>query len=159
MGRNIGALFALSFIALNLYAENELRFCLRTDPKTFDPLLASEEGSETIRFLTGGVLIRFNRVTQKLEPELAESWNIRDGGKRINFVLRKGVSFSDGSRFDSTAVVATFERFNDPKLQSPVADGFRSAPGQVKATQSGSHACRLLSNSLWREWSIYSINS
>src|SRR6266849_6542343 len=76
---------------------SELRFCLRTDPKTFDPLLATEEASETVRYLTGGVLIRFNRRTQQLEPGLAESWRVQDGGRRIDFVLRKGVLFSDGT--------------------------------------------------------------
>src|ERR1043166_5559124 len=49
----------------------ELRFAISADPKTFDPLLATEAVSETIRYLTGGVLIRFNRKTQQFEPELA----------------------------------------------------------------------------------------
>ena len=42
-------------MAANAFAEGELRFCLRADPKTFDPLLAAEEASERIRYLTGGV--------------------------------------------------------------------------------------------------------
>ena len=132
--------FALALVGQNLFAETELRFCLRTDPKTFDPLLASEEASETIRFLTGGVLIRFNRATQKLEPELAESWKIQNDGKRIDFILRKGISFSDGIRFDAADVVATVRRLNDTQLQSPVADAFRAAPDQVQATQNGPYA-------------------
>ena len=76
--------------------EPQLKLCLRSDPKTFDPLLVDEEAGETIRYLTGGVLIRFNRATQALEPELAEKWNLSKDGRRITFTLRQGIRFSDG---------------------------------------------------------------
>src|SRR5215471_2871627 len=74
----------------------ELRFCLRNEPKTFNPLLVEDDASETVRYLTGGVLVRSNRQTQKLEPELASSWKLSKDGRVITFQLRKGVSFSDG---------------------------------------------------------------
>ena len=61
-------------------APSELRFCLRAEPKTFDPLLVEDDNSETIRYLTGGVLIRINRKTQQLTPELATSWNVDTPG-------------------------------------------------------------------------------
>ena len=48
----------------------ELRFCLRGEPKTFNPLLVEDESSETIRYLTAGVLVRLNRYTQELEGSL-----------------------------------------------------------------------------------------
>ena len=57
-------------------SSNELRFSLRSEPKTFNPLLVTEEASETIRYLTVGVLIRINSSTQKLAPELAVSWKV-----------------------------------------------------------------------------------
>ncbi len=59
----------------------ELRFGLRADPKTLDPLLGAEEASETVAYLTSGVLIRLNRRTQELEPELATSWRVSGDGK------------------------------------------------------------------------------
>ncbi|PYT32113.1 MAG: hypothetical protein DMG57_02640, partial [Acidobacteria bacterium] len=43
----------------------ELRFCVRNEPKTFNPLAVEEEAAETIRYLTGGVLVRVNRQTQE----------------------------------------------------------------------------------------------
>src|SRR6266567_4849514 len=116
---------------------SELRFCLRTDPKTFDPLLATEEASETVRYLTGGVLIRFNRMTQQVEPELAESWRVRDDGRRIDFVLRKRVLFSEGTPFTAASVVATVRRMMDPGLQSAIADTFRSGAGDIRAEANG----------------------
>jgi peptide/nickel transport system substrate-binding protein len=131
---------AYTLVCCTVYGETELRFCLRTDPKTFDPLLAAEEASETVRYITGGVLVRFNRATQKLEPELAQSWKVSEDGTRIDFTLRKGIVFSDGSPFDAADVVATILRFNDSHLQSPVADAFRSTGEQVRATSSGPYA-------------------
>src|SRR5947208_10709185 len=90
------------------YSTEELRFRVGADPKTFDPLLTTEEVSETIRYLTGGVLIRLNRQTQQLEPELATAWKVLDQGKRIDFVLRSNVSFSNGAPFGPADVMATF---------------------------------------------------
>ena len=58
----------------------ELRFCLRMEPKTFDPLKVEDEASAAIRYLTGGVLLRVNRQTQELEPELAKSWKVSKDG-------------------------------------------------------------------------------
>ena len=72
-------------------AERELRFSIAGDPKTFDPLHVSEENSEVVRYLTGGVLVRVNRVTGRVEPELAESWKLGEGGRAITFHLRAGL--------------------------------------------------------------------
>lgn len=115
----------------------QLRFCIHTDPASFDPLLAAEEASETIRYLTGGVLIRFNRQTQRLEPELATSWKVRDQARRIDFVLRPNVRFSDGAPFGPDDVVATLHRIIDPNLHSSIADTFRSAGGDIRAEANG----------------------
>src|SRR5690349_15817099 len=75
----------------------ELRFCLQGEPKTFNPLLVEDDPSEVVRYLTGGVLIRVNRSTQALEPELATSWKIDRNGRRITLQTRRGVTFSDGT--------------------------------------------------------------
>lgn len=140
MGVATRLVVAAVVLTINAIADGELRFCLRSDPKTFDPLLANEDVSETIRYLTGGVLIRFNRVTQKLEPELAQSWKISDSGKRIDFVLRSGIRYSDGTPFDAEDVMTTFRRISDPKLVSATADEFRSGGGQIKTASSGRYA-------------------
>jgi peptide/nickel transport system substrate-binding protein len=134
----------ISLLGFCSVAAAELRFCLRTDPKTFDPLLAAEEASETIRYLTCGVLIRFNRQTQQLQPELATSWKVRDGGRRVDFVLRKGVLFSDGTPFGPADVVTAIGRLMTPGLRSAIADNFRSGRGEVKAQANGSDGVSVL---------------
>jgi peptide/nickel transport system substrate-binding protein len=109
----------------------ELRFCLRSEPKTFDPLLVDDDSSLSIRYLTGGVLVRVNRHTQDLEPELAESWKLSKDGKQITFKLRHGATFSDGSPFSSGDVAFTMQRLMDPALHSSTGDAFRSGSGTV----------------------------
>jgi peptide/nickel transport system substrate-binding protein len=109
----------------------ELRFCLRSEPKTFDPLLVDDDSSLSIRYLTGGVLLRVNRHTQALEAELAESWKLSKDGKQITFKLRRGVLFSDGSSFSPEDVAFTIQRLMDPALHSSTGDAFRSGNGAV----------------------------
>ena len=106
----LGLLFAAAALA---QFGGELRFCLHADPKTFDPLLAEDNNSEAVSYLTGGVLLRVNRVTQEFTPELATSWKVDQQGRRITFRLRHDVAY-------------TMTRLMDPKLHSPIADPFRS---------------------------------
>jgi peptide/nickel transport system substrate-binding protein len=126
--------FALALIA-PAFGQNagEIRFCLRADPKTFDPLAVEDDNSETVRYLTAGVLLRVNRVTQQLIPELAVSWKVDREGRRIAFQLRRNVAFSDGAPFSADDVAFSMGRLMDPKLHSATADAFRSsdAPPQV----------------------------
>ena len=129
-------LLSFAFVTTSLLAQwgGELRFCLRSDPKTFNPLLVEDDASETVRYLTGGVLIRVNRRTQGLEPELATSWKITQHGQAITFQLRRNVTFSDGTPFSADDVAYTVHALMDPSLHSATGDAFRSASGEVRTT-------------------------
>ncbi len=124
----------LVLLAAAAVAQNggELRFCLRSEPKTFDPLKVEDDASVAIRYLTGGVLVRMNRQTQALEPELAQSWKVSKDGRQITFKLRSGLSFSDGTPFSAEDVAYTVRQLMDPGLHSPTGDAFRSGPGNVQ---------------------------
>ncbi len=111
----------------------QLRFCLHNEPKTFNPLQVDDDAAASIRYLTGGVLIRLNRQTQQLEPELAESWKISKDGREISFKLRSGIVFSDGTPFTAEDVAYTMQELMDPALHSPTGDSFRSGTGKVEA--------------------------
>jgi len=115
----------------------ELRFALHDEPKTTDPLMMADESAEAIGYLTEGVLLRINRLTQRPEPELAASWRISKDSTKITFELRPGVKFPDGSPLTSETVVATFRRLLDPALHSPIADTFKTEKGTVKVTTQG----------------------
>jgi peptide/nickel transport system substrate-binding protein len=126
------ALLGLGLMATAAAQGGELRFCLRTEPKTFDPLKVDDDASGAIRYLTGGVLVRVNRQTQQLEPELALSWKVSKDGRQISFRLRGGIWFSDGTPFSAEDVAYTVQQLMDPALHSSTGDAFRSGPGDVE---------------------------
>ncbi len=107
----------------------ELRFSIPSDPKTFDALQVSEQSSEVIRYLTGGVLVRIDRATDQIQPELAESWKFADQGRSITFRLRSGLKFSDGAPLTAGDVARTLNTALDPAMAAPVGDTFRSEQG------------------------------
>ena len=106
-----------------------LKMVVRGEPKTFDPFLVEDESSGTISYMTGGVLIRLNRKSQKMEPALATSWTISEAGRRITFRIREGIQFSDGTPFTTDDVAATLRRLTDPKHPTPSGDSFGSDGG------------------------------
>jgi len=134
MRKHFTLLFMFAALAVGATAQTggQLRFCLHSEPKTFNPVLMQDDSSETVRYLTGGVLMRLNRQTQELEPELATSWKISDGGKTITFHLREGLHFSDGTPFSAADVAYTMQQLMDPAMHSPTGDAFRSGEGKVE---------------------------
>jgi peptide/nickel transport system substrate-binding protein len=122
---------ALGVAAAGAQSRSQLRFCIASDPKSFNPLLVDDEPDETIRYLTGGVLVRLNRASQQLEPGLASSWKVSQSGNSIEFTLRPNLRFSDGTPFSVDDVAYTMQRLMDPSLHSPAGDAFRAGNGQV----------------------------
>jgi peptide/nickel transport system substrate-binding protein len=110
---------------------NELAWAIRYDPKTFDPAKVDEQVSESVRFLTGGVLLRLNRQTQQVEPELAAGWSLSADGRVVTFRLRKDLKFSDGGALSSRDVAWSLRRVLDAATAAPVAEEFVT-PAQVK---------------------------
>lgn len=79
----------------------------------------------------GGIL---NQITDKLtyqnpktleiEPWLAESWQVNDDSTEYTFKLRPGVTFSDGTPLDASAVAKNFDTFGlgNKGLKQPVSE-------------------------------------
>lgn len=127
----VGCVLALLAPRL-VFGQSELRFCLTSQPKTLNPLAVDDDASETIRYMTGGVLIRLDRRTQQPVGELATGWRINKAGNAISFTLRPNLRFSDGTPFSASDVAFTIERLMDPDLHSPTGDSFRSKAGKVE---------------------------
>jgi peptide/nickel transport system substrate-binding protein len=94
----------------------------RAEPKTFNPVMAFDAPSRELIGCMMADLIHINRVTQKTEPALADSWKISPDGRRFTLSLRRGVRFSDGQAFDADDVVFTFKVYLDEKIHSPQRD-------------------------------------
>jgi peptide/nickel transport system substrate-binding protein len=105
----------------------ELAWTIGYDPKTFDPAKVDDEESEMVRYLTAGVLLRFNRATQQVEPALAESWTLSPDGKTVTFKLRPNLQFSDGSKLSSRDAAWSIRRVLSPATGAPVAEEFLDA--------------------------------
>ena len=73
-------------------------------------------------------LVRNNLVDglRTVIPDLAESWEVGEGGLSFTFHLREGVKYHDGEAFSSADVAATFNRILDPPegIISPMRANF-----------------------------------
>jgi peptide/nickel transport system substrate-binding protein len=97
----------------------------RTDPRSFNRLVHSQIATEIVSLLTQGRLVRIDRVTQELEPWLAERWEVSADHLTFTLTLREGLVWSDGTPFTSGDVVFTFAALYDPRTQSSVASALR----------------------------------
>ena len=94
----------------------------RAEPKTLNPVTATDAVSREVTGRCHADLISINRVSQKTEPALAESWKTSPDGRSFTLKLRKGIRFSDGQPFDADDVVFSFNLYLDEAIGSPQRD-------------------------------------
>lgn len=94
----------------------------RSEPKTLNPVTATDAVSREVIGRLMADLIEINRSTQQTEPALAKSWKISPDGRMFTLQLRKGVRFSDGHPFDADDVVFSFIVYMDEAVDSPQRD-------------------------------------
>lgn len=94
----------------------------RSEPKTLNPVTATEAVSREVIGRLMGDLIEINRSSQQTEPALAKSWKISSDGRTFTLQLRKGIRFSDGLPFDADDVVFSFGVYMDEAVDSPQRD-------------------------------------
>jgi len=111
----------------------------RSDPPTFNRLMARDTSTNLVSLLTQGRLVRINQATQEVEPQLAESWTVSDDGRRVTMALRRGVQFSDGHAFTSGDVVFTFAAVYDPKVGSILADALQAVGRNLEVAAPDDH--------------------
>ena len=92
---------------------------LRSEPKTFNPVSATDGSSRDVYGRLNANLIRINRETQKTEPALAKAWSVSKDGLRYTLQLRRGLRFSDGAPFDADDVVFSWQAYLDERNRSP----------------------------------------
>jgi peptide/nickel transport system substrate-binding protein len=94
----------------------------RAEPKTLNPVTATDAVSREVIGRCNADLISINRVSQKTESALAESWKTSPDGTSFTLHLRKGIHFSDGQPFDADDVVFSFNLYLDENVGSPQRD-------------------------------------
>src|ERR1700722_1033772 len=94
----------------------------RSEPKTLNPVTATDAVSREVIGRLMGDLVEINRSTQQTEPALAKSWKISPDGRMFTLQLRKGIRFSDGYPFDADDVIFSFKVYMDEAVDSPQRD-------------------------------------
>jgi len=94
----------------------------RSEPRTLNPVTATDAVSREVIGRLMGDLIEINRSSQQTEPGLAKSWKISPDGRRFTLQLRKGIRFSDGHPFDADDVLFSFNVYMDEAVDSPQRD-------------------------------------
>jgi peptide/nickel transport system substrate-binding protein len=95
---------------------------IRTEPRSFNRLTARDSSTDLVSSLTQARLVRINKLTQDVEPWLAEGWKADADGRRYEIALRQNVTYSDGHPFTAEDVIFSFRAVYDPKVQSHLAD-------------------------------------
>ena len=93
------------------------------DPPTLDPHLAGDVTSGAIIVEVFGGLVTIDPDLQ-IVPDLAETWDVLDGGRSYIFHLRKDGKFHDGKSVTAHDFKWSLERAADPDTRSPVADTY-----------------------------------
>jgi len=94
----------------------------RSEPKTLNPVTATDSVSREVIGRLMGDLIEINRSSQQTEPALAKSWKVSPDARTFTLQLRRGIRFSDGHPFDADDVVFSFGVYMDEAVDSPQRD-------------------------------------
>ena len=106
---------------------------IRSEPRSFNRLLARDQASDLVSLLIHGRLIRTNRVTFELEPWLAERWESSADGLTHTLHLRPGLLWSDGAPVTSADVLFSLQAALDPAVMSVIAGNLTAGGQPIRA--------------------------
>jgi peptide/nickel transport system substrate-binding protein len=86
-----------------------LTMALSTFPNSLDRVQAAERNASNASHNMWDSLVFLNREGE-IEPALAESWEISEGGTEYTFHLREDVTFHNGEPFNADAVIFSYNR-------------------------------------------------
>jgi peptide/nickel transport system substrate-binding protein/oligopeptide transport system substrate-binding protein len=109
------------------------------DPRSLDPALSTDVPTgRAVSYVFDG-LTRFT-PDARVEPGLAERWDISQDGLTYTFHLRHGVKFHNGAPFTAQNVVRSFQRALDPATKggraeplAPIRGSADFAAGRAKS--------------------------
>jgi len=98
------------------------------DPRSLDPALSTDVPTgRAVAYVFDG-LTSFTPEA-RVEPALAERWDVAPDGSRYTFHLRPGVKFTDGTPLTAKIVVASWQRALDPKTKGGRAEPLQPIRG------------------------------
>lgn len=93
------------------------------DPPTLDPALAQDSTSAEYILQIFSGLVTLDK-SLKIQPDLAERWEVSPDGTVYTFTLRSNATFHDGKPVTANDVKYSIERSADPATGSLVADTY-----------------------------------
>jgi ABC-type transport system substrate-binding protein len=105
-----------------------LRFASMNDIRTLDPAATSDGLTIDFVHLLFAGLVDLDRHGQVV-PDLAERWEVTDGGRTYRFFLRSAVTMHDGAELTADDVKRSVERALHPTTPNPNASYFHSLAG------------------------------
>jgi len=106
--------------AVSTVGGGTLTRAMTSEPTTIDPQGAANSGLNLVLPYLFDTLVSRTK-DGKFAGLLAESWQVSADNKSVDFKLKSGVKFHDGSPMNAAAVVFTFERFKQVGDKSPIA--------------------------------------
>jgi peptide/nickel transport system substrate-binding protein len=94
------------------------------DASNLIPMLASDASSHEVSGYIYNGLVKYDE-NYNIVPDLAESWDIKDGGRRLRFHLRRDVYWHDGEKFDAHDVMFTYRTIIDPETPTAYAEKYK----------------------------------
>jgi peptide/nickel transport system substrate-binding protein len=117
-----------------------------SDPDTLFPWKATQFQAVNVLEQLYGTLTELDAELEVV-PGLAQAWQVSEDGTTITMALRHGVTFADGSAFDSTDVKASLDRIREEATGAVAAASLASVtaveapdPSTVVLTLSGPDA-------------------
>lgn len=101
-------------------AGGRLSYPLPDQVETLDPAFSTQFSERPVMLCLYDRLITYD-PDFNLQPGLARSWKLLQGGRQILLELQPGVKFHDGTACDAHAVKWNLDRYLDPKTKSPMA--------------------------------------
>lgn len=107
-----------SFLVQIPKAGGSLREGMVESPKFINPLLAvSDTDQDMSNLIYSGLLKATPEGT--LVPDMAESYTISSDGLVYTFILKKNLTFHDGTKITANDILFTIQKSQDPILKSP----------------------------------------
>ena len=100
---------------------------LDSSPDSLDDRVALSANGQRLAQLIAPGLVRLD-AQSRVVPDLAESFE-QISPVELEFVLRRGLTFHDGSPLTAADVKATFDSLTDPALASPKRDRYEALAG------------------------------
>ncbi len=94
------------------------------DASYLNPILSTDSASNDINNLVFNGLVKYDKNI-KLVGDLAESWDVTEGGKVITFHLRKNVLWHDKQPFTSADVMFTYQSLISTATRTAFASDYK----------------------------------